>query len=91
MGDNETNKSKQGINASSIAEISHIPRATVIRKLNKLSKEKIVKRNKKLEYFLTDQGKLNEKIKVNYYVNQKHIALFITDIFNSIKRSSLKI
>jgi len=91
MSGSETNKSMQGINASSIADISHIPRATVIRKLNKLSKKKIIKRNKKLEYFLTDQGILNEKIKVNYLINQKNIALFVTDIFNLIKKSSLKI
>jgi DNA-binding transcriptional regulator LsrR (DeoR family) len=91
MRDTEANKSMRGINAASIAEISCIPRATVIRKLNKISKEKIIKRNKKLEYFLTSQGKLNEKIKANYYVNQKHIALFVTDIFNLIKKSSLKI
>ena len=91
MGDANENESMIGVNASSIADISSIPRATVIRKLNKLSKEKIIKRNKKLEYFLTSQGKLNEKIKANYYVNQKHIALFVTDIFNLIKRSSLKI
>ena len=47
MSDTEENKSMHGVNASSIADISFIPRATVIRKLNKLSKEKIIKRNKK--------------------------------------------
>jgi predicted transcriptional regulator len=63
----------------------------VLRKLKKLIKEKIIKRNKKLEYVLTNQGKLNEKIKVNYLTNQKFIALFVTDIFNLIKKSPLKI
>ena len=91
MSDTEANKYNSGVNASSIAEISSIPRATVIRKLNKLSKKKIIKRNKELEYLLSSEGKLNEKIKTNYYVNQKNIALFVTDIFNLIKRSSLKI
>ena len=91
MADTEVNESMHGINASSIAEISSIPRATVIRKLNKLSKKKIIKRNKKLEYLLTGQGKLNEKIKTNYLINQKNISLFVTDIFNLIKKSSLKI
>ena len=90
MTDIKVNKSIRGINASSIAEISSIPRATVFRKLNKLSKKKIVRRNKKKEYFLTGQGILNEKIKANYLINQKSIALFVTDIFNLIKRSSLK-
>ena len=91
MSDTEANESMHGVNASSIAEISSIPRATVIRKLNILSKKKIIKRNKKLEYFLTGQGKLNKKIKANYFINQKNIALFVTDIFNLIKKSSLKI
>jgi DNA-binding MarR family transcriptional regulator len=91
MNDNNINESMLGVNASSIAEISSIPRATVIRKLNKLSKKKIIKRNKKLEYFLTGKGKLNEKISANYLINQKNIALFVTDIFNLIKKSLLKI
>ena len=91
MADAEVNKSMHGINASSIAEISSIPRATVIRKLNKLSKKKIIKRNKKLEYLLTGHGTFNEKIKANYLINQKNIALFITDVFSLIKKSSLKI
>jgi len=91
MNDTKANESMHGVNASSIAEISSIPRATVVRKLKKLSKEKIIKRNNKLEYFLTDQGRLNKKIKANYLINQKNIALFVTDIFNLIKKSSLKI
>ena len=91
MSDTGANKSMHGVNASSIAEISSIPRATVIRKLNKLLKKKIIKKNKKLEYFLTGQGKLNEKISANYLINQKNIASFVTDIFNLIKKSSLKI
>jgi len=85
MNDTDASESMRGINASSIAEISSIPRATVIRKLNKLSNKKIIKRNKKKEYFLTSQGKLNEKIKANYLINQKNIAIFVTDIFNLIK------
>ncbi|MDA7606486.1 hypothetical protein N8726_02675 [Pelagibacteraceae bacterium] len=91
MSDTGANESMQGVNASSIAEISSIPRASVIRKLKKLSKEKIIRRNKKLEYFLTGQGKLNKKISANYMINQQNIAIFVTDIFNLIKNSSLKI
>ena len=87
----QNNEPEQGVNASSIAEISGIPRATVLRKLKKLTNEKVIKRNKKLEYVLTNKGKLNEKIKANYLINQKHIALFITDIFNLIKNSPLKL
>ena len=85
------NEPKQGVNASSIADISGIPRATVIRKLKKLLKEKTIRRNEKLEYVLSKEGKLNEKIKVNYLINQQSISLFVTDIFNLIKKSPLKI
>jgi DNA-binding Lrp family transcriptional regulator len=87
----QKNEPIQGINATSISEISGIPRATVLRKLKKLTKEKIIKRNKKLEYVLSSQGILNKKIKANYLFNQKCIALFVTDIFNLIKKSPLKI
>jgi DNA-binding Lrp family transcriptional regulator len=87
----QKNEPIQGINATSISEISGIPRATVLRKLKKLTKEKIIKRNNKLEYVLSSQGILNKKIKANYLINQKCIALFVTDIFNLIKKSSLKI
>ena len=87
----QKNEPDRGINASSIAEISGIPRATVLRKLKKLVSEKAIRRNKKLEYILTNQGKLNEKIQANYLINQKYIALFVTDIFNLIKKSPLKI
>ena len=87
----QKNEPDRGVNASSIADISGIPRATVLRKLKILSGEKIIKRNKDLEYFLTNEGKLNEKIQTNYLINQKYIALFVTDIFNLIKKSPLKI
>jgi DNA-binding Lrp family transcriptional regulator len=87
----QRNEPKQGVNASSIAQISGIPRATVIRKLKKLSSKKIIKRNKKLEYVLNNEGVLNEKIQANFLKNQKCITLFVTDIFNLIKKSPLKI
>ena len=87
----QENEPKQGVNASSIAEISGIPRATVLRKLKKLLRGKAIKQNKKKEYILNYQGKLNKKIRANYYVNQKNIALFVTDIFNLIKKSPLKL
>ena len=85
------NEPRQGVNATSIADVSGIPRATVMRKLEKLSSKKIIKRNKKLEYVLTNRGKLNQKIEANFLIQQKNIALFVTDIFNLIKKSPLKI
>ena len=63
----------------------------MLRKLKKLSSENVIKRNSKLEYVLNNKGKLNEKIKTNYLINQTSISFFVTDIFNLIKKSSLKI
>jgi DNA-binding Lrp family transcriptional regulator len=85
------NEPVRGVNAASIADISRIPRATVLRKLKILLSEKIIKRNKKLEYVLTNEGALNKKIQNNFVVNQRQIALFVTNIFNLIKKSPLKI
>ena len=42
-----------GLNAMSISEVSGIPRATVIRKLNKLVKNKFLAVNNKKHYLLT--------------------------------------
>ena len=83
----QRNEPITGVNASSIADVSGIPRATVLRKLKKLTKEKSIKRNQKLEYVLRAKGNLNKKIKVNFLINQTCIALFVTDIFNLIKKS----
>ena len=85
----QRNEPKQGVNSTSIAEISGIPRATVLRKLKKLLREKVIKKNKNLEYVLTDRGKLNDKIQANFIINQRQIALFVTDIFNLIKKTPI--
>ena len=82
---------KSGINASSIADISGIPRATVLRKLKWLVKEKAVKRNKKVEYTMLKKGKINMQVKENFKLNQMYVAEFLTDIFDYIKNSNFKI
>ena len=46
-------KDFSGVNAMSISEITGIPRATVIRKLNKLVKEKFLKMDVKKQYSTT--------------------------------------
>jgi hypothetical protein len=46
-------KNNTGVNAMSISDISGIPRATVIRKLNKLLKEKFLKIDAKKHYSST--------------------------------------
>ena len=84
-------KIDRGINASSISEISGIPRATVIRKLKWLVKNDAIKRNKYLEYHMQSKGKLNKKINENFMLNQNYVAEFLTDIFDYMKNSNFKI
>ena len=82
---------KNGINASSISEISTIPRATVIRKLKYLLKQKLIVKNKKLEYMLLPSPKNIKSFEENYTHNQKHKAGFVTTIFDLMKNSSFRI
>jgi len=83
-------KPKRGINASSIADISGIPRATVIRKLRALEKKGFVRRNTKLEYTL-GQVKNLKVFQRNYLINQKNLSDFCTTLFNLMKNSKFKI
>jgi len=83
-------KSARGINASSIADISGIPRATVIRKLRTLEKKGFIRRNKKLEYTL-GQAKNLKQFQINYLINQKNLSDFCTTLFNLMKNSKFKI
>jgi len=84
-------KIERGINASSIADISRIPRATVIRKLKWLIKQDVIKKNKNLEYQLKNSGKDYKVIATNTIINQEAVADFLTDIFDYMKNSSFKI
>ena len=82
-------KSKYGINASSISDISGIPRATVIRKLQNLLKLKLIKKNNKLEFTLLFTVQNKEKIKKNYLINHEHLSIFVSNQFDLIKNSYL--
>ena len=84
-------KIDRGVNASSIADISSIPRATVIRKLKWLVLQKAIKKNKNLEYQMKKGGKLNAKIAENFMLNQHSVAEFLTDVFDLMKNSEFKI
>jgi len=73
-----------GVNAMSISEITHIPRPTVVRKLNYLLKNKYISVNKKKLFnvnmqdkTLTDTIKLQEK-------NVLSLSRFIFKIFGQI-------
>ena len=80
----------RGVNASSISDITSIPRATVIRKLKWLVKQDVLKKNKNLEYFMSNSGKLNMKIEQNFKNNQLFVTEFLTDFFDYYKNSNFK-
>ncbi len=84
-------KMKQGVNASSISDISTIPRATVIRKLKYLVKADCISKTKNLEYVMTSRGKMNKKIASNFLLNQNYVAEFLTDVFDLMKNSNFKL
>ena len=81
----------RGINASSIADISRIPRATVIRKLKWLIQQNCIKKNKNLEYQMKKGGYLNKRISENFLLNQHSVAEFLTDVFDLMKNSEFKL
>ena len=88
---NLKHKAKRGINASSISDISSIPRATVIRKLKTLEKKKLINRNKKLEYSMgakRDDLKIIEK---NYLTSQRAFSDYASTMFNLMKFSKFSI
>ena len=80
----------RGVNASSIADITSIPRATVIRKLKWLVKSDVLKKNKNLEYVMKNTGKLSKKIEQTFKQNQLYVAEFLSDFFDYYKNSNFK-
>jgi predicted transcriptional regulator len=83
-------KTKRGVNASSISDITSIPRATVIRKLKWLVKKDVLQKNKNLEYSMKNSGKLSRKIEKTFKENQLFVAEFLTDFFDYYKNSNFK-
>ena len=84
-------KTKRGINASSISDISAIPRATVIRKLKSLEKNKQIIRNKKLEYSIGNNREHMKLIGENYKNTQRAFSEYCTTMFNLMKFSKFSI
>ena len=85
------NKAKRGINASSISDISGIPRATVIRKLKTMERKKLISRNKSLEYSMGHQPEHLKGIEENYLMTQEALSDYTTTMYNLMKHSKLKI
>ena len=69
-----------GINAMSISDITGIPRATVIRKLNKLVKNNFLKVTHK-KHYLTASAQQNE-LKNVQKINYINLSKFATRVFN---------
>lgn len=82
-------KNITGINASSISEITGVPRATVLRKLKNLIKSDFILKNQKQLYLLDAKGK-GFKLMLNNW-NDSQIKLYdlISNIFNLIKKSNI--
>ena len=73
-------KSETGVNAMSISDITGIPRATVIRKLNKLLKEKFLKVDNKKHYSST--GHHAQKLLEVQKITLDHLSKFTARVYN---------
>ncbi len=75
-------KDFSGINAMSISDITGIPRATVIRKLNKLIKEKYLKIDHKKHYSSTATGDHKKKLLTVQNHTLDNLSKFAARIYN---------
>jgi len=73
-------KSETGVNAMSISDITGIPRATVIRKLNKLLKEKFLKVDNKKHYSST--GHHAQKLLEVQKITLDKLSKFASRVYN---------
>ena len=73
-------RSETGVNAMSISDITGIPRATVIRKLNKLLKEKFLKVDNKKHYSST--GHHAQKLLEVQKITLDNLSKFATRVYN---------
>jgi len=80
-----------GINASSISEITGIPRATVIRKLRKGEKDGLIYKDKKQLYMMSRTVKQNLNNLVDVFVlNQRDINNFVATFFEIYRNPNIK-
>ena len=73
-------RGETGVNAMSISDITGIPRATVIRKLNKLLKEKFLKVDNKKHYSST--GHHAQKLLEVQKITLDHLSKFTARVYN---------
>jgi hypothetical protein len=74
------NEVSSGVNAMSISDISGIPRATVMRKLNKLVKKNFLRVNDKKHYLTT--GSYEKELKEMQKINLVKLSDFTASILN---------
>lgn len=76
-----------GLNAMSISEMTKIPRATVMRKLNKLKKDKIIKSDSLKQYYVSNLTPLKITPIIQKHFEMK--SVFITKIINLLILNNL--
>ena len=78
----------RGLNVSSIADITRIPRTTVIRKINKLEKNGYLYRDKFKRYFTADltKNKTTNALTPLVHYNREIITSFFIDCFDIFKK-----
>ena len=73
-----------GVNTMSISEITHIPRPTVVRKLNYLLKNKYISVNKKKQFTINMRDKsLNDTIRIQQQ-NISSLSDLVYKIFEKV-------
>ena len=78
--ENTLNHTDNDISATSISEITNIPRATVIRKLNHLVKLKLFKQNKITKrYYVTPEFFLSSEMRSN---NEKKVFPLFSNFYS---------
>ena len=84
----ETQKKTKGLNPTTIAELSGIPRATVIRKINYLVNKDFLIRNKKNNLYSLNNDKNSASFLIQsamFKQNQKELRNFVIEILNLIR------
>ena len=75
---------KEGINAMTISDLTGIPRPTILRKLTKLQQKKLIVKNKKSLYTLTDLYQNIKDVDKIRLITVKNWSIFLAKIYNII-------
>jgi len=73
---------RPGINAMSIADITGIPRPTILRKLNLCMGKGIVSKDKKNLYRISKKESLIKNLNNTRVINMKNLSIMMTKIYN---------